>query len=166
MKKKILTILLSVFAISASLFVLTACEPPHEHTYTTQVVSPTCTEQGYTIYTCECGDEYTDNEVNALGHNYTKTYTWNGNSCTAKATCTRDTTHVITETVEGTYVKDADATCTTAENGHYVATFTNSMFTGQTTAIGSANVGTALNHSFDEPTYTWDGINCTELEYV
>ncbi|MBR3738059.1 MAG: hypothetical protein IKN26_04905, partial [Eubacterium sp.] len=40
----------------------------HIHSYTTQVVAPTCTEQGYTIYTCSCGDTYNDNYVNALGH--------------------------------------------------------------------------------------------------
>ncbi len=29
---------------------------------------PTCTEQGYTTYTCECGDSYIDNYIDALGH--------------------------------------------------------------------------------------------------
>ena len=161
MKKKILTVLLSVFSISTCLFALTACEPPHEHSYTTQVVSPTCTEQGYTIYTCECGENYNDDYINALGHNYTKSYTWNGASCIATATCSNNSAHVETETVAGTYVKDADATCTTAENGHYVATFTNSLFATQTTATGSTEVGVALNHNFDAPIYSWDGINCT-----
>ena len=31
---------------------------PHTHTYTEEVTPPTCTEQGYTTFTCECGDSY------------------------------------------------------------------------------------------------------------
>ena len=34
----------------------------------TDVVAPTCTEQGYTTHTCYCGDVYTDSYVDALGH--------------------------------------------------------------------------------------------------
>ncbi|MBP3571576.1 MAG: hypothetical protein J6M42_06410 [Clostridia bacterium] len=45
--------------------------PPHEHTYDEGVVTdPTCTENGYTTYTCACGHSYTDNVVEATGHNY------------------------------------------------------------------------------------------------
>ena len=40
----------------------------HEHTYTSVVTDPTCTEVGYTTYTCSCGDSYKDNETEALGH--------------------------------------------------------------------------------------------------
>ncbi len=32
----------------------------HEHVYTQTVIPPTCTEKGYTTYTCECGDTYDD----------------------------------------------------------------------------------------------------------
>ncbi len=38
------------------------------HTYTAVVTKPTCTEQGYTTYTCHCGDRYIDNYVEATGH--------------------------------------------------------------------------------------------------
>ena len=40
----------------------------HTHSYTAVVTDPTCTEKGYTTYTCECGDSYTADEVDALGH--------------------------------------------------------------------------------------------------
>ncbi len=33
-------------------------QPQHTHSYTTTVKSATCTEQGYTTYTCSCGDTY------------------------------------------------------------------------------------------------------------
>ena len=39
------------------------------HDYETVVTAPTCTEDGYTTYTCTvCGDTYTDDETDALGH--------------------------------------------------------------------------------------------------
>ena len=40
----------------------------HIHSYTAVVTEPTCTEEGYTTYTCECGDNYIDSYVDALGH--------------------------------------------------------------------------------------------------
>ena len=44
--------------------------PPHTHDYESAVTSPTCTEQGYTTYTCACGESYVADYVEALGHNY------------------------------------------------------------------------------------------------
>ena len=40
----------------------------HKHSYKTTVVKPTCTEDGYTLHKCSCGDSYKDNEVPATGH--------------------------------------------------------------------------------------------------
>ena len=40
------------------------------HTYSASVTPPTCTEQGYTTYTCECGNSYVDDYVEAAGHSY------------------------------------------------------------------------------------------------
>ena len=35
------------------------------------VTAPTCTAEGFTTYTClDCGHDYVDNWVNALGHEY------------------------------------------------------------------------------------------------
>lgn len=44
--------------------------PVHTHNYTGNVVSPTCTEKGYTLHICACGERYTDSYVEALGHNF------------------------------------------------------------------------------------------------
>ena len=49
-----------------------AGEPEHTHSYKAVVTPPTCTERGYTTYSCECGDSYVDSYVNALGHNLTE----------------------------------------------------------------------------------------------
>ena len=38
------------------------------HNHNATVTAPTCTEQGYTTYTCHCGDTYVDHEIEALGH--------------------------------------------------------------------------------------------------
>ena len=40
----------------------------HKHNYTTKITNPTCTEKGYTAYTCSCGDNYKSDYVNAKGH--------------------------------------------------------------------------------------------------
>ncbi len=39
-----------------------------EHNYIPTVTPPTCTDVGYTTYTCGCGKTYTANEVPATGH--------------------------------------------------------------------------------------------------
>ena len=55
----------------------------HVHFYNATPIQATCTEKGYTTYTCECGDTYMDNETPALGH---KEDTLRG----MPATCTQD----------------------------------------------------------------------------
>lgn len=58
----------------------TACDA---HDYKAVVTEPTCTEQGYTTYTCtKCNDSYVDNYTNALGHDFGE---W---KLTTPATCT------------------------------------------------------------------------------
>ncbi|MBQ7415820.1 MAG: InlB B-repeat-containing protein, partial [Oscillospiraceae bacterium] len=45
------------------------------HSYQTQVIAPTATEQGYTIYTCSaCGDTYNADFTEALGETYTVSF--------------------------------------------------------------------------------------------
>lgn len=48
--------------------IITNEELNHSHKYTAVITAPTCTAQGYTTYTCYCGDTYTDPYVDALGH--------------------------------------------------------------------------------------------------
>ena len=42
--------------------------PEHTHEYTSVVTAPTCTEKGYTTYTCACGDTYKADEKDATEH--------------------------------------------------------------------------------------------------
>ena len=44
---------------------------PLGHDYQAVITAPTCTEAGFTTYTCSrCGDSYTGDETAALGHDY------------------------------------------------------------------------------------------------
>lgn len=56
----------------------------HEHAYTQQVVEATCTEDGYSLFVCDCGDRYRQNPVNAFGHQ------WSAWETTQKATESRE----------------------------------------------------------------------------
>ena len=58
--------------------------PSHKHEYTAVITTPTCTEQGYTTYTCNCGDSYIDSYTSALGHTPCD---W---MITSSATCVRE----------------------------------------------------------------------------
>ncbi len=42
----------------------------HTHAYDKKVTKPTCTEKGFTTYTCECGDKYDADYVDATGHKF------------------------------------------------------------------------------------------------
>ena len=45
-----------------------------EHNYSKKVIEPTCTEHGYTIYTCpDCGKEYIADLTEHKNHSYTET---------------------------------------------------------------------------------------------
>ena len=46
----------------------TGADIAHEHIFTDTVISATCTEKGYTIHSCFCGENYVDSYVPALGH--------------------------------------------------------------------------------------------------
>lgn len=56
-------------------------EEEHEHEYVQTVVEADCTNEGYTIHTCKCGDTYISDEVAAAGH------TWLDATCTEPMTC-------------------------------------------------------------------------------
>lgn len=63
MKKKHIIL---TFSFLIAVLLLGAC---HKHTYTEQTVPPTCTEDGYTEYTCsKCDHTYRDGYVAATGH--------------------------------------------------------------------------------------------------
>ena len=63
---------------------------PCEHDYEAVVTAPTCTEVGFTTYTCaKCGDEYVADEVPALGHSFGAWAISKAATCTEKGEQTR-----------------------------------------------------------------------------
>ena len=68
----------SIKAMAAKPMSVTYAEStePCEHDFEAiKVVAATCTEQGYTLYSCDkCGENYTDDFVDALGHTFVDIY--------------------------------------------------------------------------------------------
>ncbi len=60
------------------------------HTYLSVVTNPTCTEQGYTTYTCVCGKTYNDDYTSAKGHSFEDTLTSDSGGHWYKSTCGHD----------------------------------------------------------------------------
>ena len=97
--------------------------------------------------------------IAALSHDWNApTYVWaeDNSTATASRVCSRDESHVETETVNTT-ASTTDATCTVAGTTTYTATFTNDAFEEQTKTV----TGEALGHDWGEPTYVWADDNST-----
>ncbi len=80
------------FTLKSLVFEAKGDEVNCEHDYAATVTEPTCTEVGFSTYTCsKCNDSYTAQEVDALGHDYKEEVT--ESTCTDKGfstfTCTR-----------------------------------------------------------------------------
>ena len=135
--------------------------PALGHSYSSAVTAPTCTEQGYTTYTCSaCGDSYVADEVAAAGHTY--------NAVVTASTCTEAGYTTYTCTVCGdSYVGDeVDAAGHTYNAVVTAPTCTEDGYTTYTCACGDSYVAdkvSATGHSYGEwvqttaPTCTKDG---------
>ena len=60
----------------------------HSHNFTETVVEPTCTEKGYTLHQCACGEKYEDSFKSALDHRFTNYISDNNATCTQDGTKT------------------------------------------------------------------------------
>ncbi len=69
MKRKFLLFILTIAFCALCMALFTSCFK-HEHNYIQTVTAPTCTEQGFTTYTCECGESYVDSQRSATGHRW------------------------------------------------------------------------------------------------
>lgn len=68
--------------------------PETGHSYKEIVVAPTCTDDGYTLHECSvCGDHFTDNMSDKLGHDFSETISETAPTCTTdgmrKIKCSR-----------------------------------------------------------------------------
>ncbi len=89
------------------------------HNYKAVVTAPTCTDDGFTTYTCaNCGDNYVADEVSATGHSYSGVVTTEPTHLTDgvrtyTCACGDSYTESITKTPEHNYNKKVTApTCT------------------------------------------------------
>lgn len=170
MKKR----LCSITALCMSfLTMLVLCTPAFaaevtdcEHDYiVTSIVEPTCTEQGYTTYTCQlCGDTYDAEYVDSLGHDWDQgtvttepTYSSSGvmtyvcNRCgeektesiaklpqTKISSCTA-TLNKTTYTYDGKAKKPGvtvkDGSKTLVDGADYTVSYTNNKKIGTATAV-------------------------------
>ena len=120
------------------------CEGKGETTYTVSFANPAFESQTKTI-----------ENINALGHDYgIPTYTWEADhsSVTATRICTRNTSHIETETALATGAETVAAACETDGSMTYSsAVFQNSAFIIQTKTVPIPRLG----HAFSTPIYTW-----------
>ena len=136
-----------------------------EHSYNAEVTAPTCTDRGYTTYTCTvCGDSYVGDYVGALGHSYNAVVTapdcLSGGYTTYTCTACGES-YVADETEALGHSYSAVVTAPDCTNGGYT-TYT-------CTACGDSYVDDyvgALGHTDNEPKdYVCDvcGVDlCTE----
>ena len=134
-----------------------------EHEYAQFVTEPTCTEKGFTTYTCaKCGSTYTGNETDALGHAYDEAVT--------RPTCTDGgfTTHTCTRCGESYQDSETDPLGHDYQSAVTAPTCTEKGFTTYTCArcaeAYTADETDALGHDWDggrvtaEPTETEPGV--------
>jgi len=108
--------------------------PATGHDYEAVVTEPTCTEGGYTTYTCSvCGETYTADETEATGHSYTVVWSWDGGLASATFTCSNCNE---TQTV--------DATVTSRNVLGVVTRYATVEFNGETYTSDPVTSGTSL----------------------
>ena len=122
---------------------------------------PTCTEEGYTIYTCNnCGDIYTGNKTAALGHDY-QLKDHKDATCTEDGydyyECSRDPIHNYTVKIAATghmYGKTVvEPTCTEGGYTEYTCAYCGDSYRIEPTD--------PLGHDWDEGVVTAEP-TCTE----
>ena len=133
------------------------------HVYTEKVVTPTCESDGYTIFTCNnCGDIYTGNVTEKLGHDY-QLKDHKDATCTEAGydyyECSRDASHHYTETIAKTghdYTEKV-VTPTCESDGYTIFTCNNcgDIYTG--------NVTEKLGHDYQLKDHK--DATCTEAGY-
>jgi len=144
--------------------------PEHEHQYEAVVTEPTCTEGGYTTYTCECGDSYVADETPALGHSAGESVVENE----VAATCTEDGSYesVVYCSVCGVEISRETVTVDALGHDYKVKeivppTCTKSGYTVyECSRCGKTYKDDPVEpeHQFDEGTVT--APTCTELGYT
>ena len=142
----------------------------HTHSYTAAVTAPTCTEQGYTTYTCSiCGDSYKGDYKDALGHDYkngactrcgakdpgvTPPHTHDYKSVVTKPTCT-----------QAGYTTYTCSVCGDSYKGSYVDPLGHDYKNGTCTRCGAKDPGVTPPHTHDYKAVV-TAPTCTQAGYT
>ncbi|MBO5714002.1 MAG: hypothetical protein J6R83_01075, partial [Clostridia bacterium] len=170
--KKLLLLILSILFVALSALGLIGCGHIHEY-LTEEVIPPTCTDDGYTLHKCECGDEYQDTFTMATGHNFTNYVSNNNATCTTNATetatcsndnCNEKHTRDIANSELGHsfvyYVSNNDATAT--EDGTETAICSREGCTEEHTRVDE---GSALGSPSGPDVYMIDFVKNNDCDY-
>lgn len=129
--KKTLSVVIVLAVLLGVLFLASCDDGEHVHDFAVNVVEPTCISEGYTEYTCECGEYYRDTFVakDSEAHKFGEYQTVKDATCTEKGskehTCEycgkveADDIKML-EHKYGELIVDTAATCHSTGTGHKV----------------------------------------------
>ena len=99
----------------------------HEHSFVKSVIAPKCEEKGYTLYKCaKCNESYTENYVDALGHNYkfvsadNSKLTYKCSDCDSTVTKTKSELPIFIDYVNSKAVRGNDNMYLDLNNDGYI----------------------------------------------
>ena len=99
----------------------------HEHSFVKSVIAPKCEEKGYTLYKCaKCNESYTENYVDALGHNYkfvsadNSKLTYKCSDCDSTVTKTKSELPIFIDYVNSKVVRGNDNMYLDLNNDGYI----------------------------------------------
>lgn len=125
----------------------------HQHQYTSQVTEASCTEDGATVFTCPCGESYTE-AIPATGHDYADetvapTCTAEGYTVHTCATCGDSYTDSTTAMVDHSYEETVIApTCTEDGYTQHTCATCGDSYTDQATPAGHNYVSAVIRASY------------------
>ena len=102
----------------------------HEHSFVKSVIAPKCEEKGYTLYKCaKCNESYTENYIDALGHNYkfvsadNSELTYKCSDCDSTVTKTKSELPIFIDYVNTKVVRGNDNMYLDLNNDGYLIKF-------------------------------------------
>ena len=161
MKKLNLTIFLCITCAFSLIFGLTGCKDSHTHSYSKQITSATCTGQGYTTYTCECGDFYLDEYVGPLSHSFTNYVSDDNASCEHNAT---ETARCDRTGCNEVHTREVEQTATGHNYGNPTYDWANNYSTVTATAICKNNNAHKITETVNTTATITQEQKCEQVE--
>ena len=99
----------------------------HEHSFVKSLIAPKCEKKGYTLYKCaKCNESYTENYIDALGHNYkfvsadNSELTYKCSDCNSTVTKTKSELPIFIDYVNSKVVRGNDNMYLDLNNDGYI----------------------------------------------